>query len=72
MIFPHEKCQVLYDGWLDYKEPYRGWVHQGPAKMSVDSYHAKAEERRKLVKGQLDGIMASCRAKGCFNKEVAA
>mgnify|MGYP000226701701 FL=1 len=42
MIFPNEKCQALYDGWLGYQTPYRGWVHQGPAKMSVDSYHAKA------------------------------
>lgn len=73
MIFPNEKCQELYDGWLDYKVPYRGWIQQGPAHMSVESYHAKARERRELVKGQLDAIMASCRAKGCFDRpEVAA
>jgi hypothetical protein len=70
MIFPNEKCQELYDGWLGYQAPYRGWIHQGPAKLSTDSYHAKAAERHALVKGQLDSIMASCRAKGCF--EVAA
>jgi hypothetical protein len=66
VIFPHEKCQALYDGWLEYKEPYRGWIHQGPARMSVESYSIKALERHGLVKGQLDSIMASCRAKGCF------
>lgn len=72
VIFPNEKCQALYDGWLGHKEPYRGWIHQGPAHMSVESYHAKAAERHSLVKGQLDAIMASCRAKGCFGRGVAA
>jgi hypothetical protein len=73
MNFPNPKCQELYDSWLEYKAPYRGYIHHGPAQMSVDSYKAKAEERRLLVKGQLDSIMASCRSKGCFDtQEVAA
>lgn len=73
MIYPNAHCQKTYDGWLMYQAPYRGWIHQGPAKMSVDSYHAKAAERRGLVKSQLDSIAARCRpcviAGGCTKEE---
>jgi hypothetical protein len=65
-MFQCEPCQTYWDGWRDYQEPYRGWKHQGPAKMSVDSYHQKASERRELVIRQQNMKLESCRAKGCI------
>jgi len=66
-----EPCQVLHDGWLDYQAPYTKWIQyeRGFAR-SVESYHAKAAERRDLVRQQLDGIRESCRNKHQAHEEL--
>jgi len=66
MIFPNEKCQALYDGWLDYGPPVTGWIQYMNPTRSAEAYKAKQQERRKLVTAQLDMIIGSCRAKGCI------
>jgi hypothetical protein len=53
-------CQKDYDGWLDYREPYTKWVQYGSVVRSIESYHAKAAERYKLIRQQCDLIKAIC------------
>ena len=62
--FPCEPCQTYWDGWRDYTAPYTKWIqYERGATRSIESYHQKAQERRDLVRQQLDGIITSCRRK---------
>lgn len=66
-----EPCRVLYDGWLDYQAPYTKWIqYERGSTRSVESYHAKAAERRDLVRHQLDSIRESCRNKHQAREEL--
>lgn len=66
MRYPCQGCQDYHDGWLDHREPYTKWIQFGSIKSSVESYHQKAQERRDLVRRQLELKEDSCRAKGCL------
>lgn len=53
-------CQELYDGWLTTPRPITRWVTLNNPQRSIEDRRAKAQDERKLVRQQLDGIRKSC------------
>lgn len=66
-----EPCQELHDGWVTYQAPYTKWIqYERGATRSIESYHAKAEERRNLVRQQLAMIDETCRHNHQLREEL--
>ena len=64
MLCRHHQSQ--YNAWLDYQAPYPGWAHTDgnptrAAQLSIDNYHAHANNRRTLIRQQLNGIKHNCK-----------
>jgi hypothetical protein len=67
VIFPNEKCQELYDGWLLYTQPATRWMqYPQSAARSAEIRKAQIAETWDLKRRQCDAVINSCRAKGCI------
>lgn len=69
------KHRRQYEGWLDYKEPITGWIqfqasHEQRVKMSLEAHKSKVDERRKLIRSQVEGVVAACRSGSDCSDEV--
>lgn len=58
-----DPCQVLYDGWITYKNPARGYVTLNNPERSLEAYKAHTAATRALIKRQTDMVVDSCRRK---------
>lgn len=61
------KHRRQYLGWLGYDAPITGWVQyqaseSSRAAQSIDAYKKKTDERRNLIRSQVDAIAELCRA----------
>ncbi len=54
-------CQALYDGWLDFKQPARGYVTLNNPQRSVEAYKAQTGKTWELIRNQCDAVLESCR-----------
>ncbi|ASZ73293.1 DNA methylase [Arthrobacter phage JayCookie] len=58
-----DPCQALYDGWLEYKKPAKGWVTLNSPERSAETRRSQIQDTRNLQRQQLDGIRETCRRK---------
>jgi hypothetical protein len=71
VIFPNPKCQELYDGWLLYTKPVNRWIQYPKSyERSAESRRAQIADTWALKRLQCDAVMASCRAKGCLERNA--
>ncbi len=54
-------CQALYDGWLEFKQPARGYVTLNNPQRSAEAYKAQTAATRALISRQCDMVQDACR-----------